>query len=91
VKLIVSQLTKNFPVIKEAEVSLSCLEEPATGYCPAPDKSNPHSSNCVSLRSILMLLSNKRMFPPGLFPSGLLMKSHVDLSLHDPSVEYSSL
>jgi hypothetical protein len=39
-KLTVAQLVKKSPYIIESEGSLPCLQEPATGCYPDPDKSN---------------------------------------------------
>jgi hypothetical protein len=35
-------VVKKFPALMEPKVSLSCLQEPATGSYPEPDASSPH-------------------------------------------------
>jgi hypothetical protein len=32
-----AQLLNGFPCLNEAEFALTCFQEPATGFCPAPD------------------------------------------------------
>jgi hypothetical protein len=59
----------------EAEGSLPCSQEPATGPCPEPDESSPHPPLFISLRSILMLSPHIRLgLPSGIFPSGFPTK-----------------
>jgi hypothetical protein len=55
----------------EPEGSLRCSQEPSTGPYPEPNQSSP--SHPISLRSILILSTHRRLYlPSGLFPSGFL-------------------
>jgi hypothetical protein len=61
------QLSRTSQHFMEPEGSLLCSQEPSTGPCPEPDKSNP--SHYISLRSILILSAHLHLgLPSGLIP-----------------------
>jgi len=57
----------------EAEVSLSCSQQPASGPYPEPEKSSPHLSP-ISPRFILISSHLCLDLPRGLFPSSFPTK-----------------
>jgi hypothetical protein len=63
-------------VAQEPKASLPYSQQPATGPCPEPVESNPHSPKPISLISVLAPSSHLRLgLPSGLFPSGFPIKT----------------
>jgi hypothetical protein len=57
-----SHLVKKFPVSYGTQVSLSCLQERTTGFCPEPDESNPRPKPCFPKISFNIIFASLARF-----------------------------
>jgi hypothetical protein len=74
----------------EPEGLLPYSQEHASGFCPEPDESNPHSPNPISLRFVLILGLPSSHLPSGFFDQNFVRISHFPHARYTPRPYHTS-